>query len=80
MSWLDDRIAKDIKDPKFKDAWEKYAPEHEIIQYMLDNNIPFTQEFLNILDELTEKGLSIHLVPIEKTDSDRKTKKFLETA
>ena len=57
MSWLDDRIAEDMKDPEFKAAWEKYEPEYKVIQYMIENNISFTQEFLNVLDELTEKGV-----------------------
>ena len=61
--WLDNRIAKDMEDPEFKKAWEKNLPAHNVVMCLLENNIPFTQEFLDILDELTEKGISFGLFP-----------------
>ena len=72
MSWLDDRIAEDMKNPKFKAAWDKYEPEYKVIQYMIDNNITFTQEFLDVLDELTEKGVILDLVPVESAGKEKK--------
>ena len=71
MSWLDDRIAEDMKNPKFKAAWDKYEPEYKVIQYMIDNNITFTQKFLDVLDELTEKGVVFDLVPVESIRKDK---------
>lgn len=71
MSWLDDRIAEDMKNPKFKAARDKYEPEYKVIQYMIDNNITFTQDFLNVLDELTEKGVVFDLVPVESIRKDK---------
>ncbi|MBQ9388210.1 MAG: hypothetical protein IJU01_06095 [Lachnospiraceae bacterium] len=72
MSWLDNEIAKDMKDPEFRKAWNKYECEDKVIQYMIDNNITITQDFLNVLDELTEKGVSFGLIPL---DSKEKVKK-----
>ena len=80
MSWLDDRIAKDMKDPEFRKAWDKYEPEFRVIQYLLDHDIPFTQEFLDILDELTEKGVVMELIPIEKTKETKELQPELEYA
>ena len=80
MSWLDDRIAEDMKIPKFKAAWEKYEPEYKVIQYMIDNNISFTQEFPDVLDELTEKGVIFDLVPIESVRKEKEMKSVPEYA
>ena len=80
MSWLDDRIAEDMKDPEFKAAWEKYEPEYKVIQYMIENNISFTQEFLNVLDELTEKGVVFDLVPVESVRKEKEAKSVPELA
>ena len=68
MSWLDNEIAERMKDPEFKKAWDKYECEDKVIQYMIDNNITITQEFLNVLDELTEKGVAFELVPMESAN------------
>ena len=80
MSWLDDRIAEDMKNPKFKAAWDKYEPEYKVIQYMIENNITFTQEFLDILDELTEKGVVFDLVPVESIRKDKEALSIPEYA
>ena len=80
MSWLDDRIAEDMKDPEFKAAWDKYEPEYKVIQYMSENNISFTQEFLNVLDELTEKGVVFDLVPVESVRKEKEAKSVPELA
>ncbi|MBQ6505678.1 MAG: hypothetical protein IJI57_17360 [Flexilinea sp.] len=68
MSWFEDKLAEEMKDPEFKALWERDEPVRQIVDYLLDNNIPFTQEFLNILDELTEKGVTLELVPIKEAD------------
>ena len=60
-----------MKDPEFKAAWDKYEPEYKVIQYMIENNISFTQEFLNVLDELTEKGVVFDLVPVESVRKEK---------
>ena len=65
-NWLDNRISKDMENPKFRKAWEKWEPEDKVIRFMLDNDIEITQEFLDVLDELTEKGMTFALIPIEK--------------
>ena len=80
MSWLDERIAEDMKDPKFKAAWDKYEPEYKVIQYMIENEIPFTQEFLDVLDDLTEKGVVFELVPVESVSKEKETKPVPEYA
>ena len=80
MSWLDDRIAEDMKDPEFKAAWEKYEPEYKVIQYMIENNISFTQEFLNVLDELTEEGVVFDLVPVESVRKEKEPESVPELA
>ena len=80
MSWLDDRIAEDMKDPEFKAAWDKYEPEYKVIHYMIENNISFTQEFLNVLDELTEKGVVFDLVPVESVRKEKEAKSVPELA
>ena len=80
MSWLNERIAEDMKNPKFKAAWDKYEPEYKVIQYMIENNISFTQEFLDVLDELTEKGVAFHLVPVESVRKEKESKSIPEYA
>ncbi|MBQ4511607.1 MAG: hypothetical protein II969_01345 [Anaerolineaceae bacterium] len=69
MSWLDDRIAKDMKDPEFKKEWEKNLPAHNVVMYMLENDIPFTQEFLDTLDALAEKGVTFELATSKPEES-----------
>ena len=80
MSWLDNEIAERMKDPEFKKAWDKYECEDKVIQYMIDNNITITQDFLNVLDELTEKGVIFELVPIESTAKVKDREPQLEYA
>ena len=64
--WLDNYIDEQLKNPNFKKEWDKYQPAHEVVMFMLENNISFNQEFLDILDELTEKGVVFGLIPSEK--------------
>ncbi|MBQ6342012.1 MAG: hypothetical protein IJI41_02685 [Anaerolineaceae bacterium] len=84
MSWLDDEIAKDMKDPEFKKAWDKYECEDKVIQYMIDNNITITQDFLDVLDDLSEKGISFGLFsvdsPVESKKKAKEPKSDLEYA
>ena len=35
---------------------------------MFENDIPFTQEFLNTLDAFTEKGLGFEMVPLAEKE------------
>ena len=47
---------------------------------MIDNNISFTQEFPDVLDELTEKGVIFDLVPIESVRKEKEMKSVPEYA
>ena len=78
--WFDNYLAEQMKNPKFKAAWDKYEPEYKVIQYMIDNNISITQEFLDVLDELTEKGVVFDLVPVESVRKEKEAKPVPEYA
>ena len=78
--WFDNYLAEQMKNPRFKAEWDKYEPEYKVIQYMIDNNITITQDFLNVLDELTEKGVIFELVPIESTEKVKEQEPQLEYA
>lgn len=80
MSWFEEKLAEEMKDPEFKALWERDEPVRRIVDYLLDNDIPFTQEFLNILDELNEKGVALELVPIKKPESTKVPEPELEYA
>ena len=71
MSWFEDKLTEEMKDPEFKALWERDEPVRRIVDYLLDNNIPFSQEFLNILDGLNEKGVTLELVPIKEPDKTK---------
>ena len=45
MSWLNERIAEDMKNPKFKAAWDKYEPEYKVIQYMIEKTFLSRRNF-----------------------------------
>lgn len=64
--WFENYFAEQLKDPEFKALWDRDEPARQIVKYFLEHDIPFTQEFLDILDELTEQGVALEIVPIEK--------------
>ena len=68
--WLDNYIAEQMKNPEFKKEWDQLEPEYKIVQYLVENDIPFTREFLDILDALTEKGMIIQRISSETNISE----------
>ena len=72
IKYMNDYLARNgqMKNPEFKKEWDQLEPEYKIVQYLVENDIPFTQEFLDILDALTEKGMIIQLISSETNISE----------
>ena len=79
-NWFEKRLEKEMKDPEFKALWEKDEPADKIIQYMIENDIEFTQEFVDSLYELAERGAIFETPECEKTKKTKKIKRELEFA
>lgn len=78
MSWLDNYIDEKMKDPEYKKTWEKYQPVSRIFDYMVENDIPFSFEFLDLLEELNARGVAFELPTDSVRNSNSETQQKAE--
>ena len=60
--------------------WEKDKWKGQVINCLVQNGIPFTQEFLDCLDAMDNKGLIVLIVPVPEIIPLSKKVLELETA
>ena len=72
-NWFEKRLQSELEDPEFKEMWEKDKWKGQFINCLVQNGVPFTQELLDCLDAMDNKGLVVSIVPApEKIHSSKK--------